>query len=77
MRVPSPKPRTPSPSRAQRTHLRPLLLANRARTTVSPTPLPRATLPRPTLPRPTLKRLVISSPRNYKVRCLQVATNSR
>ncbi|BEI80854.1 hypothetical protein CcaverHIS002_0200140 [Cutaneotrichosporon cavernicola] len=55
MRVPgSPKPRSPSPNRAQRQHLRPLLLANRARTTL-------------TLPKPTFNRALISSPRNYKM----------
>lgn len=59
MRVPSsPKSRTPSPSstRSARPYLRPLLLANRARTT---------------LPRPPFKynpqRARISSPRLYKV----------
>ncbi|GMK56431.1 hypothetical protein CspeluHIS016_0302710 [Cutaneotrichosporon spelunceum] len=55
MRVPgSPKPRTASPNRPQRQHLRPLLLANRARTTI-------------TLPKPTFHRAVISSPSNYKM----------
>ncbi|CAK9783096.1 unnamed protein product [Cutaneotrichosporon oleaginosum] len=68
MRVPSsPKPRSPSPSRPQRPHLRPLLLASRARTSLAG----------PMLPWPGLKRAAISSPHNYKVQTVVAPTHAR